>query len=260
MRDHLRPDVLLSSATDALTATQVVVIADRHNLRCASAQNALIATALLVARSGTIVHLANEDSPLIQSVAPVVGDRITESLSRSLEDLIPGVPHFLGTPTREPDFAVVLGDSRFHGKAKRVIRLSADAWSGAITSSGTGVRWAPSDSPFGALSAAGLTASEVFKAAMHRLKDAALDREVFDSLFAPLCTAQVSLAPPGTAMPSSQLGEFDIISCGAITQNALFALARIPGVEGRARVFEPERGDISNLNRYALLLRSRVDG
>lgn len=55
------------------------------------------------------------------------------------------------------------------------------------------------------------------------------------------------------------VGEVDLISGGAITNAALYALLRIPGVTAAMRVIEPDLLDLSNLNRYALALRSMVE-
>jgi hypothetical protein len=54
------------------------------------------------------------------------------------------------------------------------------------------------------------------------------------------------------------LGAFDVISGGAITNGLLYALGRIPKVRGFARVIEPDITDATNLNRYMLLLADRV--
>jgi hypothetical protein len=52
------------------------------------------------------------------------------------------------------------------------------------------------------------------------------------------------------------LGDVDVISGGAITNAALYALLRIPEITAAIRVIEPETLDLSNLNRYALALAS----
>ena len=49
------------------------------------------------------------------------------------------------------------------------------------------------------------------------------------------------------------LGDFDIISGGAMTNGLLYALARLPGVTGVGRVVEPDIAEMSNLTRYMLL-------
>src|SRR5205823_4892490 len=100
-------------------------------------------------------------------------------------------------------------------RAARVLRLQADAWSGAIVNGG-GARWRDYASPFGALAAAGLAAGEAFKAAAVRLRDSSVNRRAFDDLFAPTHEAMVRLAPAGTPAPSGELDSFDCVSGGAI--------------------------------------------
>lgn len=46
------------------------------------------------------------------------------------------------------------------------------------------------------------------------------------------------------------------MSGGAITNSALYCLARLPAVEAHGRIIEPDIADLSNLNRNAFLLRS----
>src|SRR5262249_25623293 len=48
----------------------------------------------------------------------------------------------------------------------------------------------------------------------------------------------------------------DFISGGAITHCLLYCVARIPGVTATGRIIEPDTAELSNLNRYMLLLRS----
>ena len=52
------------------------------------------------------------------------------------------------------------------------------------------------------------------------------------------------------------LKEIDCVSGGAITNAVLYCLARIPGVTAHGRIIEPDTADLTNLNRYMLLLRS----
>ena len=54
------------------------------------------------------------------------------------------------------------------------------------------------------------------------------------------------------------LGDVDVISGGAITNAALYALRRMPWVTAELRIIEPELLDLTNLNRYALARRSCV--
>jgi hypothetical protein len=105
--------------------------------------------------------------------------------------------------------------------------------------------------------AAGLAAAEAFKTSMRTLAHAARNPARMETVFAPATNVVFALAPEGTPF-IRQLGTFDCISGGAIINAILYALARVPGVEGRARVIEPDTADTSNLNRYMLLQRSHL--
>jgi hypothetical protein len=76
-------------------------------------------------------------------------------------------------------------------------------------------------------------------------------------VFAPATNVAFALAPENTPLVR-QLGSFDCVSGGAIVSAMLYALARLPGAEGRARIIEPDTADLTNLNRYMLLLHSRL--
>lgn len=74
--------------------------------------------------------------------------------------------------------------------------------------------------------------------------------------FAPTSQVVVDLAPPETSY-CRDLGKIDCISGGAITNAALYCLARIPAVTAGGRIIEPDRYDFSSLNRCMLSRRSR---
>jgi len=155
------------------------------------------------------------------------------------------------------DLAVVLGDSRWKGKADRTLRISATSWSADLGGEAMGPIWSATDIPFGRLGAGALAAGEAFKVAMQRLTPSAAHAAMYSELFAPTLRAHVQIAPEYTLCPS-ELGAIDMIGAGAIGQAVLFALARIPDVTGTIRTIDPQESDPTNLNRYPLLLRSRV--
>jgi hypothetical protein len=261
LRDHVRADVPDITLTDALTSVRVIIAADAENLASVEAQHALVTTALLAARSGASIMLEIPESTEVKGPqAPLTGEYLGPALIETLRDLLPGTLHDYDSaaPAREAkEIVVVIGDTDWRGRASRVIRLQADAWSGAIDQ-GSGSRWLALGSPFGALSAAGLAAGEIFKLAISGLRGVSIDPIAFDLMFEPTASAVVKLAPNDTPLPPPELGVFDLVSGGAIIQSALYALGRISGVKGRGRVIEPERADLTNLNRYALLRRSRI--
>jgi hypothetical protein len=92
---------------------------------------------------------------------------------------------------------------------------------------------------------------------MRKLRRYARNPGLFDEQLAPVMRAGLTLAPIG--MPCvSDLGRFDIVSGGAISQALLYCMGQIPAARGLARVIEPEPSDATNMNRYMLLRRSRL--
>lgn len=256
MRTELRPETPDEALLDALLQTEVGLVADHRNLASAEGQQALVTAAALIARSGGQCYVEAPDVPPQGVTAPLRGDGVVGALLDFGADLVPGRRIIPGLPRHSVDIAVVIGDSPWRGKAQQAVYLSGNAWTGRVGAGGD--RWTSHASPFGALSAAGLAAGEAYKAAMRRLRSWARNPGLFDDYFRPVVTAEVALAPPGTAPPPRELGRFDLISGGAITQALLYALCRIPGAEAEARVIEPERSDMTNINRYAFLRRSLV--
>jgi hypothetical protein len=149
----------------------------------------------------------------------------------------------------------VIGDSAWTGNADYVAHLNAGRWTGSLSRK-ISTPWQAGDWPFGALVAAGLAASEVYKLAMRKLKQFAAG-PVFEDFFSANHEAEFAMAPDLASM-TADLGRFDCVSGGAITNAVLYALARIRNVSGTGRVIEPESGDLTNLNRYVLLRRSRL--
>lgn len=255
MRTHLRPDISDEVLLNALTSTTAILVGDEENLSTPEGQHALITAASLIARSGGRCFVDAPNVPLIGNHPPLREYRLVDALLELGADLIPGQEIMAGQPSRKADLALVIGDSTFSGSAYQMVSLSGSTWTGRIGP--TRQRWVPTNSPFGALAAAGLAAAEAYKVAMRKLRPYASPGP-FDEMFRAAVGAQVVLAPRHAGSPKADLGRFDMVSGGAISQAALYALARIPGVNGEARVIEPDINDITNINRYAFLRRSLV--
>jgi molybdopterin/thiamine biosynthesis adenylyltransferase len=107
------------------------------------------------------------------------------------------------------------------------------------------------------MTAATLIAAEAFKISMRKLREFARTPELFDEQFA--ACQEIEFVLPTALSPTCQdLGDFDLISGGAISHAVLYCLSRIDNVSGRARVVEPDIADFTNLNRYMLLTVSDV--
>lgn len=257
IRDYVdAPDDTL---LDALLGTSVVLGSDLENLQSHSAQTAYFTAATLLARSGATVFLSAPDVPLIGKQPPAIGKRLISALTELGEDLIPGVSFRVGQPRQQVDFGFALGTSSVEMNARKSWRFGAESWQGWIEPPAVLRSAAPTDWPFGGLSAGGLVATEVFKGSMRKLSRFATDVENFAAFFAASSRAEFAPQPSRFTKRAEDFGSVDVISGGAVTHALLYALARIPKSRGEFRVIEPEASDLSNLNRYELLRRSHID-
>lgn len=280
MRDDVRAEVANALLLEALLAPRVVLVADAPKLASAAAQSAFIATALLFLRSGASVTLDAPDLALHGPQPPLVGTRLVSALCDAGGALMQDVT-CSGDLSRAgaADIVVLFGDSRWCGSALLVLVVSANAVTSTMRAFASvrdafGERWPTvAHGPFGGLAAAALAAAEGYKYVMRSLRDVARLPMHVNTLFAVSRDAQFTfdagVGVSDTALTERlgsgvELGAVDVLSAGAITQAALFALARIPskadapGAIGTLRILEPERSDASNLNRYSLLLASAL--
>jgi hypothetical protein len=257
MRDELDDATPDDTLLAALTETEVVIVADAANLTSHSAQTAYVTAALLMARSGHRVYLLAPDISLAGAQPPVPAGTMITGLLATGRDLLPSITFTNAMPTGWVDLVVTLGDSGAPVSGRAMISLNAGDWDGALESPAKAARWRAGQWPLGGMVAAAMAATEAFKIAMRMLERHARNPAVMMEMFASSTDTGFALAPPGTPLTST-LGEFDCVSGGAITQSALYALTRLPGLRGHARVIEPDFAELTNLNRYMLLLDSHL--
>jgi hypothetical protein len=258
MWDELDAATPADTLISALTDTEVAIVADAANLASHSAQTAYVTAALLMARSGHRVHLLAPDVHLIGAQPPLPAGRMITGLLVTGGDLLPGITFSDTMPAGRVDLVVTLGDSKTPLRGREMISLNAGDWDGSLLSPRNATQWRAGDWPLGGMAAAAMVATEAFKIAMRKLERHARNPAMMGEMFAPSTDVEFMLAPPGTPTMSA-LGEFDCVSGGAITQATLYALTRLPGLRGHARVIEPEFAELTNLNRYMLLLHSHLE-
>jgi hypothetical protein len=258
MRDEFGPEIDDNILLDALTSTRIALMADTTNIASHAAQTAFVTAAMLMARSGHQVFLMVPEVTMLAPQPPLQPGAMIDQLTRVGKDMLPGVEFTAGEPDGEVDLAICLGDTPFDVRARRRIRLNAEAWAGIIMREDEPRRWHATLWPLGALAAAGMGAGEAFKIAMYKLLPRTLSPENTAARFANTDKIRFELAPPDTPF-CRDLGEIDCVSGGAITNVVLYCLARIPAVTARGRIIEPDTTDLTNLNRYMLLLRSNRD-
>jgi len=257
MRDEVHKSVTDDELMAALTGVSVALIADAANMASHSAQTAFVTAAVLTARSGHRVYLRCPPVALAGPQPPLGRGELVEELARAGADFLPGYAFATAAPEGEVDIAIALGDSAIPVRARRRVRLNASPWSGRLDDETAKEIWHGGWWPLGAMAAGAMGAAEAFKASIRKLAHAARNPSRMETVFAPATNVVFALAPEGSPFVR-QLGTFDCVSGGAIINAILYALARVPGVEGRTRVIEPDTADISNLNRYMLLLRSHL--
>lgn len=255
MQTELQPGADPARLLAALTGVRVAITADPAALATHAGQCAYVTAALTMARSGHEIWLVGQETRLVGAQPPLDDGLLFEQLLAVGHDLLPGRAFHRGPPDGRIHLAVVIGAPDVRFDAAQVAYLDADDWSGSLTE--TPHAWGARDWPVGAMAAGALAACEAFKASMRFVRDLARTPGVFDDMFAPCPAARIELAPADTAQPAA-LGDFDLVSGGAIANAALFVLLRMPDVHGAGRVIDHDRSGLSNLNRNALLRRSAL--
>lgn len=239
---------------DGLRGTTARIITDRANIGSPAGQTALVTLYAQLAMMGLQIDLDIPGAPLLMPQPPLRGTDLPASLLDYADNLLPGGS---ARPAATPDVTFVLGDSPAPAGG---IRVSGTAWAGIVSASESALRWR-GDGPVGAMAAAGAAAAEGLRAAVPRIAERLGSPVPRDPRWLSNPARHITLDLSCYQVDGAvTVGEVDLISGGAITNAALYALLRIPGVTAAMRVIEPDLLDLSNLNRYALALRSMVGG
>lgn len=239
-----------------LASTKVLIAAERAELSSLAAQHALVASFVCLAELGVELHLAVPEVELLAPQPPLRGTRLRAGLLDLGNDLIAPAQLYRG---ERVEAAVAVGRTAVAGldPSLPVMRISGDDWRGAVTVDADPCEGFHGNLPFGATLAAVAAGAEVTRivcariARRRRLPVAA----EFDLGGPHDCELSLPALAPG---PGAGLGEFDVVSAGAITHGCFFNLLRIQGARGAARIFDNDRSERANLNRYALERRSTL--
>ena len=244
----------------SITAPRISLIADSSVMNTLSGQAAISTAAMLMARSGHSVFIDAPDVPLIGYQPPMTGRTFHEAINSIGDRMIDGVSISIDCPLLPPDIAFVFGNggAAMGVSAKRMVSVGWSDWSAELAPWPVQARCDPGDWPIGAMGAAVLVASETAKLAGLSLARGAGSTDHFHELFAPTQAVRLVLAPDTTPR-RPDLGAFDMISAGAVSNAFLYALLRLPGVSGIARTFDRDISDHPNRNRNMLLLPEFVD-
>jgi ThiF family protein len=251
VRDAVADSVTADAIVRRFQSLTVRCVSDRVNLESYSGQTAIVTFVALVARMGVHVDLEIPDVELIGPQPPLYGTRLRTALMELGQDLVPGSV-ISAEPGMRVDATFVFGDTPLVAAAMGW-RITGTSWSGAITDTAQrGNCWNATDS-IGGMTAAALAAPEVFKFAVRSLP---LRHPIWTEFLAPCRSASWDFQGDLMGWPAEPVS-VDIVSAGAITQSALFALSRVP-VHLVGRLFDDDTAGLSNINRQMLLRRSDI--
>jgi len=237
---------------DGLRATTARIVADRDSLGCAAGQTALVTLYAQLAMTGLQIDLDAPPVALVAPQPPLRGSDLLSGLSDYSNDLLPGGS---SRPSATPDVVFVLGGAP---GPEETVRVSGGPWRAFAGHRSPVLPWR-GDAPVGAMAAAAAAAAEGVRAAVPTIAEHLGRPAPDDPRWRRLPNRQIALDLARYQVDHGlALGEVDVISGGAITNAALYALLRVPGLSTSIRVIEPDRLAVSNLNRYALALRSML--
>lgn len=258
-RDYVAEDLADDVICGAFQSVRVLCCSDLANLSSHSGQTTLVTLVSLVARMGIQVFLAIPDVEMMGPQPPLSGTTIKEGLTGLSNGFIDGA-RIESESSEYPDLVFAIGSTQIGERDAPCWRLCGDEWSGRLTplnTSNSRDTW-HSHWPIGAMVSALLGASEAFKLVMRRLPLRNEEDQVF---FLPASSAHFDFGRIPVPAPDDDkidLGSVDVISAGAISQAALFALLRVPQISISGRVFDDDETGSTNLNRNMLSIARDV--
>lgn len=239
----------------ALLRPVIVLVADATTVETLSGQVAISTAAMLAARSGHQVYIDTPDAPLVGRQPPLDAATFHEAMGMMDSQLVGGATVAIGCPLLPADIAFVFGNgsAAIGTRANRIYSVGCSDWSGTVRKWPRQSRWTANNWPLGALAAATLVAAEAFKVVGRALIPNCAQPGHFKELFEAAEEATFQVAPESTPK-ASDLGNFDIISAGAVSNAFQYAMLRIPNVTGTCRVFDGDTSGDGNRNRNMLLL------
>jgi Prokaryotic E2 family C/ThiF family len=190
-----------------------------------------------------LVRLVARLYPTLALVVPgESGERLAD-LSRAINPRIELVD--------SADLGIVVGDGAPFSES---IYASSDGWDALLGSEGP-ISGGETANPFGAGAAACFAAAALFRRVF--LPDWAEWRDE-DLCFSTFASERLHTPGPSPALPPQLGGDAVLVGAGAIGHGALWALSRLP-VAGRVHVVDPERIELSNMQRYVLSERRDED-
>jgi hypothetical protein len=254
-RDYVSDVLTDDELCQHLQSVRILCVSDLENLSSYSGQTALVTLVLLLSRMGMQVGLRIPEVEMLGPQPPLTTGPLRAALLTLSEKLIVGafVQHDVEF---KPDIIFVLGDTEFDGR-HLVWRLNGNDWTGALNMSGSRSESRPWQSNWtgGSMISAALAANEAFKFAMRSLP---LRDQASQTFFEPSRACIFNFGNITIPEEIIDLGRVDLISAGAISQAALYALLRFPNARMSGRIFDDDITAESNLNRNMLTVKTDI--
>ena len=253
-RDHIAPTLSHEEICQQFQSFKVLCVSDLHSLSSHSGQTVLFTLVALLSRMGMQVGLNLPDTAVLLPQPPFLGSSLCEALLASSRTLVTEAT-VRSDSDLKADVIFVVGD--FPGKPHDAPcwYLTGSDWLGSVAMRGIAKPepWT-ARLPVGAMVSAALAAGEAFKFVMRSLPlRNPSDAVFFEPSFSSSWNFDRITVPLGERI---HLGFVDFVSAGAISQAALFALSRFPGIEMSGRIFDDDITEASNLNRNMLTVAS----
>jgi hypothetical protein len=254
-RDYVSDLLTDEELCQHLQSVRILCVSDLENLSSYSGQTALVTLVLLLSRMGMQVGLRIPEVEMLGPQPPLTMGPLRAALLALSGKLIVGtfVRHDVEF---QPDIIFVLGDTEFDSR-HLLWRLNGDDWTGSLKMSGSRSESRPWQSNWtgGSMISAALAANEAFKFAMRSLPLRDQTSQIF---FEPSRTCIFNFGKISIPQEIIDLGRVDVISAGAISQSALYALLRFPNARMSGRIFDNDITAESNLNRNMLTVKNDI--
>jgi hypothetical protein len=226
-----------------LSGTTAQIVAPAEQVATPAGQTVVVTLALHLAMCGISIDLQVADADLEAPQPPLAGTALREALANHIAATWPWIdlrerPHpdvrfIIGSTTSNTPTDIVVSGGTEHVAVGPAAQVQGGAWTGT---------W-----PIAPIAAGTAAASLAVRSAVHQI---ALAAGGSDGLVLP-ASQVIDLTIPRRHGPVA-IGDVPMISAGAITNGLLFALLRVPGIRGLLEVFDDDRLEITNLNRYVL--------
>jgi proteasome lid subunit RPN8/RPN11 len=232
---------------------KVAVTIDGNLLFTHRGQHMLYASINLLVRCSINIDVFLPDdnvTPLID--APFVHGNLSDDLIKLALRVNPNLLFRVNpaSPRARYDVALIIGRDAF-AKADHNVYIDALGWLSYVGAEEPKCFSGDSENPIGPLISASRGSAEVFKILLNKIVGSQyrpLDSAIFSALDYKI--NQTSWDNP--SLPKIFLNDVLLVGAGAIGNCVAYSLASLPYGSGKLTVVDPERIDVTNLNRYVL--------